>query len=323
MSALLQLCETCEDINTVPRGWYMSEKLDGMRCFWDGGLTYGQPKKDCPWAYTKKDARLRVPPVATGLWSRYGGVISAPDWWIEREILGYMSGIHGPITPFLDGELFEVGLRQDLLSIVKGGGDWTHVHYRVYDCPPAALFLSPRTMRVGKDKVGICFGPVAAGYVSRVPGPGAGAGFRDRMQWVPVSLQHKQVVIESTSHLQAELDRILALPNGEGLVVRHPNGLYKCARHRGILKIKGMDEDEALVVGTTDGEGRHLGRIGALVCTWGTGASARIVNLGSGLTDADRSLTDWLGVAVTFRYRGLSRDGQPQEPRYIRRRDYE
>ncbi len=22
-------------------GWYMSEKLDGGRCFWDGGLTRG------------------------------------------------------------------------------------------------------------------------------------------------------------------------------------------------------------------------------------------------------------------------------------------
>jgi DNA ligase 1 len=308
-NALLQLCESCTDLATVPAGWVMSEKLDGMRCLWDGGITRGIPKSAVPWAHTGKDARLRVAPVATGLWSRYGGVISAPDWWIDKLPPGVM----------LDGELYTPGLRQDLLSVVKGGGDWGHVGYRVYDCPPPSLILEPRTMVVGGKKIGICM-QGCEGYRTLPWAVGQGMGFLDRMSYVPLQMRHPQFVIQDTKHLEDALAQVLSL-GGEGLVVRHPQGLYHCRRHTGILKIKGMDEDEAIVTGVSDGEGRHLGRIGALVCSW----KDKIVNLGSGLDDSERNEppAHWIGQKVTFRYRGLSRDGQPQEPRFVRRRDYE
>jgi len=31
-------------------GYYWSEKLDGMRAIWDGGVTRGMLKSDVPWA---------------------------------------------------------------------------------------------------------------------------------------------------------------------------------------------------------------------------------------------------------------------------------
>jgi len=49
-------------------GWRVSEKKDGERCWWDGGITRGIPKSRVPWANTKKDARYRTAPIATGLW---------------------------------------------------------------------------------------------------------------------------------------------------------------------------------------------------------------------------------------------------------------
>jgi hypothetical protein len=38
-------------------GWLYSEKLDGERCFWDGGVSTGLAKSEIPWANTNKDER--------------------------------------------------------------------------------------------------------------------------------------------------------------------------------------------------------------------------------------------------------------------------
>ena len=54
-------------------GWFLSEKLDGMRAFWDGGVTRG--KYGPPW----NNQNIK----ATGLWSRYAKVIHAPDWFLD------------------------------------------------------------------------------------------------------------------------------------------------------------------------------------------------------------------------------------------------
>ncbi len=64
-------------------GKFLSEKLDGTRCFWDGGVSRDLPTDSVPWASIldpktgKKKAKIK--PLATGLWSRYGNPIMAPD----------------------------------------------------------------------------------------------------------------------------------------------------------------------------------------------------------------------------------------------------
>ena len=71
----LQLCEYFDPKRDEVFGWYVSEKFDGMRALWDGGITRGHVASDVPWG--TESHRL-----STGLWSRYGKVISAPDWWL-------------------------------------------------------------------------------------------------------------------------------------------------------------------------------------------------------------------------------------------------
>ena len=95
----LQLAHTYDAAKHKIAGWYVSEKLDGTRAFWDGGLSRGQPTKLIPWASVidpkTKKPKDRVKPVATGLWSRYGNPIMAPDWFLDS------------LPPiFLDGELW-------------------------------------------------------------------------------------------------------------------------------------------------------------------------------------------------------------------------
>ena len=62
-------------------GWLMSEKLDGFRFIWDGGITRGMRADSISWANTTKD---KTPKYATGLWTRYHKPIYAPKWWLDQ-----------------------------------------------------------------------------------------------------------------------------------------------------------------------------------------------------------------------------------------------
>ena len=75
-------------------GWFLSEKLDGQRCLWDGGVTRGMALKDVPFANLSNTHRLISE--ATGLWSRYGNVMRAPEFFLDLL----------PHNICLDGELY-------------------------------------------------------------------------------------------------------------------------------------------------------------------------------------------------------------------------
>jgi hypothetical protein len=53
---------------------FVSEKYDGFRAWWDGGVSRGLPITAVPWANKNKKDRLLREPVSTGLWSFYGNV---------------------------------------------------------------------------------------------------------------------------------------------------------------------------------------------------------------------------------------------------------
>lgn len=95
----LLLAETW-DGSSECAGWLMSEKLDGVRAYWDGSQ----------------------------FWSRQGNRYFAPDW--------FTAGF--PTVP-LDGELW-LGRKafQRTVSIVRrqdGGSLWRELRYRVFDAP--------------------------------------------------------------------------------------------------------------------------------------------------------------------------------------------
>ena len=100
-----------------PTGWWMSEKLDGIRAYWDGETFV----------------------------SRLGNKFYAPDWFIADLP-----------ADTLDGELW-VGRKmfQRTTSIVRSGAqsdEWKHVTYVVFDAPNArhcrrAIQGSTRTRR--------------------------------------------------------------------------------------------------------------------------------------------------------------------------------
>src|SRR5206468_3851452 len=97
----LLLAETWDNAADLS-GWWMSEKLDGVRAYWDG----------------------------TQFLSRLGNLFHAPDWFVE--------GL--PELP-LDGELW-IGRKkfQRTVSIVRRQDKnevWNEVRFLVFDAPAA------------------------------------------------------------------------------------------------------------------------------------------------------------------------------------------
>ena len=86
-----------------------------------------------------------------------------------------------------------------------------------------------------------------------------------------------------------------------------------------LLKHKRGRDAEARVVGYRPGKGKYEGMVGALLVE---DAHGRRFALGSGLRDADRAAPPAIGSTVTFRYDGLTEQGNPRFARYLRvRRD--
>ncbi|KAL8277259.1 hypothetical protein RQP46_010328 [Phenoliferia psychrophenolica] len=87
-----------------PEGWWVSEKLDGIRAYWDGQGT---------------------------LWSRLGNEFHAPAWFTKKLPRGHT----------LDGELFHSRNNfSAATSIVRSHNSdkWNEIRYKVFDIPSLA-----------------------------------------------------------------------------------------------------------------------------------------------------------------------------------------
>lgn len=300
-------------------GWWMSEKLEGQRAFWDGGLTRGIDKADVPWANTEKDARYSRVQVSTGLWSRYGHVIHAPAWFLDK------------LPPYLlDGELYagrSISARQDLFSAIKKlapqDHEWEGVSYHIFDTFNFADLRQPPPFKEIEQ---------VAPFQT----------FQNRMQWlmhrnVPLHPQYKIVSMEQVKGKLTDITE----SGGEGLIVRDPNAFYAVKRVRSMLKMKPLHDSEATMIGwssgrQTDKGSKLLGKMGSLLLNW-KGIEFEL----SGFTDAERELIhsayEWAinnpgkrsptvagcvhfepGCQVNFTYRDVTRDGIPVEARFRR-----
>ena len=326
-------------------GRLVSEKLDGQRAWWDGGITRGVDIQDVPWANTYKDARLKDPDYqATGLWSRYARVIHAPDW--------FLNGL--PTFP-LDGELFTGrGDHQNLRSIVSRlvpDERWKQVDYHVFDWPTYGELFAP-----GRVVSGTIYEMVWGQEVTEFVSGKGDNPFQDvrgvfnrynkvihyaRTTWTIHPQERLPMQTEAAEQRLSELMDDVLSKGGEGLILRSPHHTWEPKRTRSVLKLKPYHDDEATVLGYTWGKetdlgSRLLGLMGTLVVSW----KGIEFELGSGFTDAEREMTksshefagktvrqeiDNLqfprGSIVTFKYRDLSDDGIPKEATYFRRRN--
>jgi DNA ligase-1 len=108
--------------------------------------------------------------------------------------------------------------------------------------------------------------------------------------------------------LQRRLAEVVAA-GGEGLVLHRADAPYQVGRSDALLKLKPVQDADAVVVGHLPGQGKYQGRTGALKVR---DAKGREFLIGSGLTDAQRGSPPPLGSTVSYRWRGLTRSGLPR-----------
>jgi DNA ligase-1 len=306
------------DVLPNMEGWWVSEKFDGRRFFWDGGTTRGMDKYLIPWANTAKDSRFVNRQISTGLWSTNGNVIHAPDDWIDEWM---------PAGLWVDGEMWvgrSKAQQQQTMSITasqKKEATWMYVKAMVFDLP-INMFVT-RTIDEPHFKILIkcqeCEAIAGAPCMSRQ------ATLADRyayMEGAGVKGLVDQAVVANRAHLDILSGEILA-KGGEGIVVRKPDDVWYPCRMKTMIKIKGYEDGEAIILGFTEGKGRLTGMVGALI--------VESINLGdrkelpptgtrfelSGMTDDERMPGALqVGQAINYAFRTLSGSGIPVEARY-------
>jgi DNA ligase-1 len=358
----LQLADTYNPAKHQIAGFVISEKLDGMRCFWDGGISRGVRTELVPYASVldpktgKRKAKIK--PVATGLWSRYGVPICAPDWFLNCL----------PACP-LDGELWAGrGNFQQVTSICRGDEPdprFDQIQYAVYSSPAVAYVFGSGEIKNANFLATFDFDQIEKFVQSRLLDcPDFGfvvppATFDSELLFLRENIpsQDDRVFVHQQVRLPNEEDAAREVANsflekvldqgGEGVVIRNPAASWTPKRHKGLLKFKPFEDAEAVVVGYVAGregkQGNVLGKIGALIVRWNNVE----FEIGSGLTFEEREFLhpadiDWarqfpgermpdhaagkhlrVGQTITFKYRELTDDGIPKEGRYWRKRDEE
>lgn len=360
----LQLADKYKPGKSKVGGWFLSEKLDGTRCLWDGGVSRGLPTESVPYASVLHPKtgkpKGKVKSIATGLWSRYGNPIMAPDWFLNTL----------PCMP-LDGELWAGRGKFQLCRSICAGDEpdprFDQIQYAVYGLPPITNVFNSGLIK-------------NANFLCDIDGPAVQAWALNRIKTMGVELfslpptamffnevealgkyldglsdhvfMHKQIKLSqdnatADAEIETHMDRIID-EGGEGIVLRHPSSPWTPKRVNTLLKFKPFDDDEAVITGFTAGAetdkgSKHLGKIGALIVNY----KGKRLKLGNGLKDFEREFarqsdadTAWnnpekdmpvgtqaqhfkVGQKVTFLYRELSDDGIPKEARYLRKRDDE
>jgi DNA ligase-1 len=259
-----------------PSGWWLSEKLDGMRMFWDGSKAL----------------------------SRKGKPVYIPDFFRDQL----------PTGMALDGELWlGRGRFQETMSIVKRHTPderWRNIQYRVYSAPGIRGGFEAEMAAV-------------AAITGRDVNAQGWSGRRGQL------CLHQQVRCENFTHMK-DVFKGFVKTGAEGIMLRRAGSDWEIRRSPNLLKykpwLKGVD---ALVTGHQAGEGKHRGRLGALLCVFVPGqaelekAAAELkipVNyikpfgVGTGFTDWDRENPPAVGSRIKMNCQGLTDAGLPRFP---------
>nr|WP_233250526.1 DNA ligase [Acidovorax sp. HMWF018] len=236
--------------------YWVSEKYDGVRGFWDGHT----------------------------LRTRGGETVAAPAWFTA----GW------PETP-MDGELWAGrGRFSHAQSTVRqqqpDDAAWREIRFMVFDLPAHSGTFDQRLPALNK-----LVEALDQAWVQAVP----------------------QQRVASDAALQKLLLRTVRA-GGEGLMLHRGASMYRAGRSDDLIKVKTHEDTEARVVAHLPGQGRHAGRLGALVVEMPSGQRFR---LGAGLTDAERDHPPPVGSWVTYRFRGSHDSGVPRFASFVRVRE--
>lgn len=123
-----------------------------------------------------------------------------------------------------------------------------------------------------------------------------------------------QFRVADRADLRHRLDAVVRA-GGEGLMLHRADAPFRTGRSDVLLKLKPIDDADALVVGHVPGRGRLAGRMGALQVRDADGMRFQI---GTGFDDATRADPPPVGSVVTYTYRGRTAYGVPRFASFLR-----
>jgi DNA ligase-1 len=301
--------------------WYLSQKLNGWRCLYDGGITRGLRVYQVPWVKnTRYGAEL-----STGLWTlgRSSGPqpIFCPVNWTQD----------WPSIPF-DGELWH---KSDDISFVKsicGQGPkgifdprWSEITYQVFGYKPFCLW--PASMETRVPNKFLFYNNVS--WLERQRNL---TGILDPQTVEHVHLLPQYKVRDLNDAIKC---KETMFSSAEGVMLANPQAEYQLKRSSELLKVKDFFDIEVEIIGHAEGAGKHQDRLGALRCRvkWDSkvtsfyGGTAKMVdtiacfNVGGGFSDSQR---EWpwvnanlpIGKTIKVKFLSVSKDGIPCSVQY-------
>jgi DNA ligase-1 len=215
---------------------------------------------------------------------RSGRAVDAPAWFISK--LPAQS---------LDGELWLGRGRFEALSgIVRKAepqdDEWRRIKYMVFELPEAPGTFAERARRIKEIVL--------------------------QTRW-PQLVAVDQYRVADRAALKRKLDEV-ARGGGEGLMLHLADAAYVTGRSDVLLKLKPLQDTEAVVIEHVPGKGKYLAMTGALRVQSPDGKRFLI---GTGFTDEVRKNPPPVGTTITYTYRGLTNTGLPRFASYLRMRE--
>lgn len=215
---------------------------------------------------------------------RSGRTVSAPAWFIAKLP-----------AQALDGELWLARGRFDALSgMVRKSepqeDEWRQIKYMIFELPDAPGPFAERAQRI-KEIV-------------------------TKAQW-PQLVAVEQFRVTDRAALKRKLDEVVR-GGGEGLMLHLAVAPYVTGRNDVLLKLKPLQDTEAVVVEHIPGKGKYKGMMGALRVKI---AEGKLFLIGTGFTNEVRKNPPPVGTMITYTYRGLSKTGLPRFASYLRVRE--
>ena len=215
---------------------------------------------------------------------RSGRPVSAPPWFIARLP-----------AQALDGELWLARGRFDALSAIVRRAEpvddeWRRVKYMIFELPNASGIFADRAQRIREITA--------------------------RAKW-PQLVAVDQFRVADRAELKRKLDAVVR-GGGEGLMLHLADALYVTGRSDVLIKLKPLQDTEAVVIEHVPGKGKYQGMMGALRVRSPDGKQFMI---GTGFTDEARKNPPPVGATITYTYRGLTKTGLPRFASYLRVRE--
>ncbi|MCL9774949.1 DNA ligase [Vibrio methylphosphonaticus] len=244
-------------------------------------INYHQELEVSSYYVSEKLDGIRAIWTGSKLVTRSGRVLNAPDWFISElpdiSVEGELWAGRGQFSK----------VQRTVLDTVPNDEQWQEIQYMLFDAP---------------------------GHIGK---------FEQRYQFLTAFCQSfsgshlkcvEQMSFDSHKELQHYLESLTSV-GSEGLMLKQKGERYHPGRNASLVKVKNVQDAEAIVVGYKPGKGKYEGKMGAILVELSDGARFYI---GSGFSDVDRSNPPKLGDTVTFKHNGWTVNGIPRFARYHR-----